>query len=642
MRLFLNLMTSLLCLAPLVAGAQVADLDLYRRLYPNKPFVYLYKTTSFDVQVKDKKPYVLRKYKEQRLFLTDMAKAYDTRKIATSAMIEVKNVKAWILVPNGKKYSRTEVTTISLKEEGSDENFYDGEKQYVIKFPSTLPGNILEIEYEEVYNEPRFFGALFLSDYFPVLQTTLNLRFNDAVRIDRRELNKQNLGSVRTATHKKNDSTLTWVFDTINPLPNESYSPDIRHYASFILLKIRDYTVEGEGSKPYLGNNDDLYRWYLELTKNLNRTPDPALKQLADSLTAGAPTELEKVKRIFYWVQDKIAYVAYEDGFGGYVPREASVTCKRRFGDCKDMATLIVHLCQTANLPVYPVWIGTRDIPYVFSEFSAPFCANHMIAAYRHDGEFTFLDATGKLVPFGVPTSMIQEKEGFIGISDKEYKLVRVPAMTAGHNGISDSVICSVSNGLVSGYGYLQATGYTKNNIERKLNNKTATELKSYMNALLNKGNNKFSVDTFAVTKNEREGNLVIWYKFTLPDYAVSSGKNTFMNLNFDKDYLRDLKTSNRLVPIEFEFGSVRRLHVTLNLNKGEKVEFLPANTTDASDVASFSTRYADTGSSIVFHNEVTLPKMYIESGDFQKLNKVVDSYNKATNKSVSLLRTNH
>ncbi|MBS1638126.1 MAG: DUF3857 domain-containing protein [Bacteroidetes bacterium] len=617
----------------------VLNLEHYQKTFPNKPFVYLYKSLEYNIQVKENKPIITSKHKEQRLFLNETAKSYDTKKISTSEFIEIKNVKACVYVPDGKKYKKLEVTDISLKEEGSDDTFYDGEKQYIIKFPSTLPGNILELEYDVVYNEPRFFGSAFLSDYFPIVKSTINMRFPANMQLDIRDFNFQNLKSDVQRSAKKTDSLITWVYDTIQPLPLVDYSPNLKWYASYKLFKINTFVNSKGETVPLLRNNDDLYSWYKDLLKNLNKTHDTELKGLVDSVTAGATTEIDKLQKIFSWVQDKIAYVAYEDGLGGYIPREATVICSRRFGDCKDMASLIVKMSHLAGINVYHAWIGTRDIPYVYSEFSAPVCANHMIAAYEYDGKYIFLDATSKLNVFGMPTSMIQGKEAFVGINDSEYRLLKVPVIDQSLNYVDDSLICSIRNKDLKGFGYFKADGYSKVSILSRLDGKSPKELKDYMSALLNKGNNKFTLDSFSVVQKSKYAPLLIYYTFTLPDYATVTDKGTFVNLNFDKDYLKDLKTTDRTVPLEFDYCFSKKLRVQLNIQDSEKGDFIPPDSQDKNDISWYTSSYKSAPGNIRFTNDVHVNSMMIDVAKLPTFNTFINNYTRTTNKSLYITK---
>ena len=76
------------------------------------------------------------------------------------------------------------------------------------------------------------------------------------------------------------------------------------------------------------------------------------------------PTDEAKARRIYKWVQQNIKYVAFEDGMEGFIPRDASLVCSRRYGDCKDMASILTKMLQYSGVEACFVWIGTRSLPY--------------------------------------------------------------------------------------------------------------------------------------------------------------------------------------------------------------------------------------------------------------------------------------
>ena len=81
--------------------------------------------------------------------------------------------------------------------------------------------------------------------------------------------------------------------------------------------------------------------------------PTVTLKNFTESLLAGAETDREKLERIFTFVQQKIRYVAVSIGIGSYQPHFAEDVFQNRYGDCKDMSTLIVALARAAGIPAY-------------------------------------------------------------------------------------------------------------------------------------------------------------------------------------------------------------------------------------------------------------------------------------------------
>jgi transglutaminase-like putative cysteine protease len=86
-----------------------------------------------------------------------------------------------------------------------------------------------------------------------------------------------------------------------------------------------------------------------------NGRPDSALRRQVAALLEGADTPLDRFRRLHRFVADEVRYVALSHGSWAVVPRPASVTLARRFGDCKDKVTLLVAMADLADLAVYPV-----------------------------------------------------------------------------------------------------------------------------------------------------------------------------------------------------------------------------------------------------------------------------------------------
>jgi len=83
------------------------------------------------------------------------------------------------------------------------------------------------------------------------------------------------------------------------------------------------------------------------------------------------------------------------------------------------MSSLIVKMGQLANLNVHLTWIGTRAIPYNFSDFPSPFCADHMIATYIDENKnYIFLDGTEKKCALNEYAERIQGRQAMIENND--------------------------------------------------------------------------------------------------------------------------------------------------------------------------------------------------------------------------------
>ena len=85
---------------------------------------------------------------------------------------------------------------------------------------------------------------------------------------------------------------------------------------------------------------DDVSSWYRTLSEPRARD-DEGIQDLVDSLTAGTSDDDAKMRILYEWVRDHVRYLAVEIGIGGYQPHPSGEICANRYGDCKDMATLL-------------------------------------------------------------------------------------------------------------------------------------------------------------------------------------------------------------------------------------------------------------------------------------------------------------
>lgn len=618
--------------------AQDVNIDELNKRYPNQPIVYLFKQENIVISNEKNKLTISKHIKEQFIILNERGKNFNVRVVNTSDFIEAKNIKAINYVPNGNKYSKVIVDNIRINDSNSDGTFYDGSKKITVSYPSGAPGSIIDLEYDEVYLEPRFFGSFYITENYPVIKASCSLTCSKSVEINIKDFNIKGLKIKESEKILKNETVRTWNIDSISAFKSEENGPGFRALASYYLFNIKSYQKENV-TVPLVGSVDNLYKWYMELVRNLNKTPSVQLKHITDSLTVNCKTDIEKVKKIYYWVQDKIAYIAYEDGLGGFVPREAAVICQRRFGDCKDMASILTSMGRAANLPIYLTWIGTRDIPFQFSEVPAPMAANHMIATYLTADTCLFLDATGKHQDLGLHTSFIQAKEAVIGISDTEYKIKIVPLISHTKNYIFDSVAIQISNNTIYGSGILKVDGYYKVSMQNNIGGKPYKEQFDYISSYCEKGNNKFKLDTFIVLQNTRDVPVEIYYKFKTPNYITETKAEIFANLNFDKNYMSDYTTTDRAFGYEFNFAFEKNLVVNLVLDEAHKIKYVPENVNFKKDNFEYLTSYNVAKSNIVFNSTIRLKDKVITTSQFETWNLFLNKKNNNNNKSISLTK---
>ncbi len=181
---------------------------------------------------------------------------------------------------------------------------------------------------------------------------------------------------------------------TVKDIParyKDKNAPGTTYTYPHILLLAKSFSV-GDTKTTLFENTKDLYAWYKSLVDQL-KNENTKLKDKVKELTSNATSDNQKIKNIFYWVQDNIRYIAFEDGIAGFKPAEADDVFTKRYGDCKGMANLTKQMLKEAGFDARLVWIGTKRIAYNYSTPSLS-VDNHMICALIKDKDTLFLDST--------------------------------------------------------------------------------------------------------------------------------------------------------------------------------------------------------------------------------------------------------
>jgi transglutaminase-like putative cysteine protease len=146
-------------------------------------------------------------------------------------------------------------------------------------------------------------------------------------------------------------------------------------------------------------------KWYWELSKSHLEATTPEIKTTVDELAAGAKSDMDKIKAIFYHVSKNIRYMGLtpEKDRPGFEPHDVKITFGKKYGVCRDKAALLVAMLRTAGLNAYPVLIsvGTKRDP----EVAGPFFNHAIVSVELRKGEYVLMDPTDEhtrdLLPSG-------------------------------------------------------------------------------------------------------------------------------------------------------------------------------------------------------------------------------------------------
>jgi len=610
-----------------------------RKKYSDENAVFVSRKENVELKFEKGQLMIYAKNYEELLLLTDKTSGYSERNAYWSSFSEIQDLDARSLIPDGSGYKTIKVKDFSKTNEISEGTFYDDSRSYKFILPGLVNGARSIISYTEKIKDPHLFGSFYFASFAPSEEVEYSVTFPSNIKLHYKLFHVNDSALKFTQKVSGKSTTYTWRMEGVKKIKQDENAPNFSYYTPSIVVLIDQYTEDGNTVK-VLGDTNDLYNWYFDFVKNVNTAVSPAVKQVVDSLTSGAANDLEKVRRIFYWVQNQVTYIAYEDSLGGFIPREASLVCSRRFGDCKDMASTLVEMIRAAGLEAYQTWIGTRDIPFTFEDVPAPISTNHMICTYIQDGKYYFLDATGKDSPFDFPTSMIQGKQALIGMGKDKYRIVRVPVMDTDKNIYYDSVHLQLNKSHIQGAGELKVSGYNKIILGWRLLNLDKKDEHQYLVNLLEKGSNKFSLDSSSYENlSNREKDLGIKYAFGLEDYAQQNGNELYVNMHLKKIHMNDLLDADRIAPRDIEFKTIDKCVSTLDIPAGYKVSYLPENTSYNGPLGGFKMNYAVKGNLIVSETYFYLNTLMVYPTDFNEWNKMIRALSHSYTESVTLAK---
>lgn len=608
------------------ANTNAQSVEEMRKIFPDKMAVFSSINRSVEIAFKKGVPYAEANEISEMMILDDKANGmYNKDKVYHSSFNELKKVEAYTLVPDGSSTKKIKVTDFKTQSSPSQGVFYDDAKETSFDYPRMMKGSVSHVETDHYNKDIRFLSTFYFSNYLPSHSATYSVTYPDDmdIRYIIRNDDKKKVTVKETVKGKKRK--LEFTASDIKSYEYFGDGTSVPYYGTHVIVYVASYKNNNE-TVPVFSSLNELYKWNAAFLTNINQVPDENLKKITDSICSDKKTDREKAQAIYHWVQDHVKYVAFEEGLEGFVPRQAADVCSKRYGDCKDMASILTAMLKLSGLNASFTWIGTRSIPYAYSEVPLPITDNHMISAVKIDRSWIFLDATDPNCIFGMPTSGIQDKEALISITPEKYELVKVPVMEASKTIITDSTFLTINNNTVLGKSAVSYTGYFGNDLYNNLQFNKGDDERVYVRSRMAKGSNKFIMQDYSIRRydaSNREASINAG--FEVPDYAKSIGDEIYINLNLEKLFNHTpIDTSKRTVAIENEYlYTINQVHI-LKIPTGYTADYIPKNLQLSNDVIDYSITYKKGTGEISATQQLVMKKLYIQPSDFIAWNKAI------------------
>lgn len=512
-----------------------------------------------------------------------------------------------------------------------------------VNYTGLKKNSITRTAYVQHHEELRMLPGFAFGSYIPVLNAVFEIRAPRYVKMG--FLIKGADTSIIKRTVKEDGGMTVYRFTAKNVPAVKKYEDvkSLRYYMAHVIPYVISFRMTGAKKDSVLnGTINAHHRYEYNFVNGLNYKTDSFLNKKTRELIRGAYTDREKVARIFDWVQKYFHYeMLYENPLDGFIPQPADTVCKRMYGDCKGMSSVLTAMYEKAGITAYCAVIGTDDIPYSHNEIQTQHLYNHMICAVKLDGEWVFPDGTTHVQPLGANRSDIQGKEAMIMMDATHHEIVKIPEAPASKNVIVSNTVLNIGYNDITGTTYDRYSGYEAWDIGENLmmlNRKK--EKDEYIRDLTKRGNNKFIINNYNIDAS-REGNrdVTVTTNFVLGDYVQQVKKEYFVNMNLTGTFTElRMNEADRNFPMYLNWKKTVKETVTLNIPKGYRVSYLPKNAKGGvSGLWSYNISYKIEGRTVKLTREYVLNTMKITPAQFEANNKLVDQLKKLYKETVVL-----
>lgn len=616
------------------------QLEEFKEKYKDYDFIYLKKDLEIIPFKSKSSDFCLRlNYDEKILILSpNGCEHFLKQPIEYSKGIQLTGAKSKSRSTYGK--SQKAILSYEIQNISSSYVFYDGEKSKELKFENISVGDVIETSYSLVYEDGMIPVRYFFAEFAPVISSKVKLMNVEWVEFEKQLYNDNGLIQENKEQIGKNVYS---VFSfTGNPYKHifEFDSPSFVSLAPHIIFQVKECRINNKQiGLPDLASLQNLYRNYLNNV--ISDTSFRDLRVTTSEITKGLANDLEKMKAIYYWIQDNIHYLAFEEGLSGFRPRLAINTMNKKYGDCKDMAALLYGMAKSIGIEAQISWIGTRELPYNYEQTHNQYVDNHMIVTFIYQNKYYFLDATSDFQPFDLPTSFIQGKEALI-FDDKStsFSIEKVPIVSSFKNCISDSVVIVIEDSFEIGSKKRFIQGYDKISYHHLFSETDNLDknIKKHANYFFRKENSSREIIFNKVKVNDRDSISEIELAFREKVSKIDNNR-ILLDVFTSRFPLDFMMLKNRQLPLEldykYKFTSLTKVVIPIDYS----ISKIPENKSVTMDGINYQINYEFLNGALNQSVTIELDKLSYSKEEVGVLYKTISELSTQLNKPLILIK---
>ena len=333
------------------------------------------------------------------------------------------------------KYKKGDMRTTAYGEGLIDDGFITYFPIQVLSYPV-----IVDLTYEKKFKSTLEIPAFrFLHEKEGVLQSSYTIKVPSEINL-RYHNNGCNLTPSITNTDKS--KTYVWSVKNICPCEDEKGSAnDNFPYVDLTTDQFSYYGVQGD-----LSSWKSFGTWIRDLYKGLDDLPADR-QAYFQNLVKDAPNDMEKIRRLYHYLQENFRYVSIQLGIGGLQPFSASFTDQKKYGDCKALSNYMKAILKAVGINSNVAIINAEynELP-VDPTFPAN-NFNHVILCVPQKKDSIWLECTSSTIEFGTLGTFTENRNALL-ITDNGGVLVSTPDSKSSYNRFNTYTVVKLDSDL--------------------------------------------------------------------------------------------------------------------------------------------------------------------------------------------------
>lgn len=511
-----------------------------------------------------------------------------------------------------------------------DDSRYKRHNFFYRQYPYTV-----EYVVETVKKETMFFAPWIpvLNEMIAVEKSTCTINTPSGYQLRYKTFNYDKVPVVR---EEKDRKYYTWELVSQEAVKREYASPGWLQITPAVYFAPSEFVIED-----FRGNMNDwneLGKFQYSLNQGRDQLP-PAIKSKVAELLTGATSDVEKVTRLYQYLQENTRYVSIQLGIGGWRPLDAGFVASKQYGDCKALSNYMYTLLKEAGISSHYTLIKAGDNEDdIFTDFPAR-QFNHVILCVPLSTDTVWLECTSQTKAPGYMGGFTGNRHALL-ITENGGKLVATPQY-----GLKENTQIRTIKAILDETGNMRAevnsvySCMQQDDLQMLINALTKDKVKEYLQERLDFAT--YEVENFTYRENKSKyPSIEEQLTLQVSKYATITGKRLFIVPNIMTRQSRRLsQNEDRKYPVELGVEYMDADTVEITIPPGYSPESVPAPVDLETRFGRYKSMVKLEGNRIHYIRRIEHFAGLFKAADYPELVKFYDAMYKADRAKLVLVK---